>query len=157
MSSSPSSPPAGTSSRPSSPAFSSESPARSRWHYEMSDGSLTIGDTRFGMTPIGTFSPEHQTWLWAWANEDFPEVARAGSRRIQGLHAVTGFRVFLDPGVGASPSDAQDFAALAVHQLGAIGFFRCPSGGPELYLAVHESGGPGAAPNPPRDRCSESP
>ena len=112
------------------------------WQYEMADGSLTIGETRFGMTPVGTFSPGYQSWLWAWANEDFPEAARAASRRIQALHAVTGFRVFLDPGIGASSADAQNFAALAVHQLGAIGFFRCPSEGtaPVLYLAVHEPG-----------------
>lgn len=113
----------------------------SRWQYEMSDRSLMIGDTRFGMTAIGTFSAEYQSWLWAWANEDFPEVVRADSCRVQGLHAITGFRVFLDPGIGASQADAQDFAALAVHQLGAIGLFRCPGTGHELYLAVHESGG----------------
>src|SRR5436853_525571 len=51
-----------------------------RWSYELAAGSLTIGDTRFGMTPIGTFSPAHQSWLWAWANEDFPEAARGASR-----------------------------------------------------------------------------
>ena len=110
----------------------------SRWDYDMEDGSLTLGNMRFGMTPIGTFSAEFQSWLWAWANEDFPEAARADSRRVQGLHAVTGFRVFLELGAAASSSDAQDFTALAVHHLGAIGFFRCPSDGPVLFLAVHE-------------------
>src|SRR5262249_15115072 len=98
-----------------------------RWSYDMADCSLTIGDERFSMTPVGTHSPEYQTWLWAWANEDFPPVAREASRRLQALHAVTGFRVFLDQGIGASSADAQDFAALAVHQLGAIGVFRSPS------------------------------
>lgn len=115
----------------------------SRWHYEMAHGSLTIGDTRFGMTLIGTFSPQYQSWLWAWANDDFPISARVASRQVQGLHAVTGFRVFLDEGVGASPADALDFVALAVHQLGAIGFFCCPSEGPALYLAVHDPKAPG--------------
>jgi uncharacterized protein DUF6882 len=111
-----------------------------RWHYEMADGSLVIGDTDFGMTPIGTHSPAFESWLWAWANEDFPEVARAKSREIQGLHSATGFKAFLDPGIKASAADAQDFATLAVHQLGAIAFFRCPSedAAPVLYLAVHE-------------------
>jgi hypothetical protein len=47
-----------------------------RWFYEMAVGSLTIGDTRFGMTPIGTYSAAHQSWLWAWANEAFPPVAK---------------------------------------------------------------------------------
>jgi hypothetical protein len=110
----------------------------SPWCYEMQDGSLTIGDNRFGMTPIGSFSPQYQTWLWAWANEGFPLSARDSSRRIQGLHAVTGFQVFLDPGITASAADALDFVALAVHQLGAISFFRSPSDAAVLYLAVHE-------------------
>jgi hypothetical protein len=113
-----------------------------RWFYEMADGTLTVGDSLFGMTPIGTHSSAHNSWLWAWANEDFPAVARTASARIQSLHTVTGFRVFVDPGVKASSADAQDFTALAVHILGAIGFFRCPSDGskPVLYLAVHEMG-----------------
>jgi hypothetical protein len=118
-----------------------------RWSYDMADCSLTIGDERFSMTPVGTHSPEYQTWLWAWANEDFPPIAREASRRLQALHAVTGFRVFLDPGIGASSADAQDFAALAVHHLGAIGVFRSTSDGPTLYLAVHERGSD--APNEP--------
>lgn len=121
-------------------AFEQQVARSDRWHYDMADGSLTIGSTRFAMTPIGTFSPEYQSWLWAWANEDFPDTARAASRRIQGLHAVTGFRVFLEPGIGASFADAQDLAMLAVHQLEAIGLFRCPSDGPVLYLAVRGLG-----------------
>jgi hypothetical protein len=110
------------------------------WSYDLADCSLTIGGERFPMTPVGTHSAEYQTWLWAWANEDFPPRAREAARPLQALHARTGFRVFLDPGIGASAKDAQDFTALAVHQLGAIGFFRSPSDGPTLYLAVHERG-----------------
>ena len=91
-------------------------------------------------TEIGSYSLRTQTWLWAWANEDFSPAAREASRRLQALHALTGFRVFVDPGIGASSADAQDFAALAVHQLEAIGFFRSPSDGPTLYLVVHERG-----------------
>lgn len=110
----------------------------SQWSYGMAVRSLMIGDVRFPMTPIGTFNPENQSWLWAWANESFPEQARDDSRRIQGLHTVTGFRVFTDPGIGASPNDAEDFVALAAHHLGAIGFFRCSTEEALLYLAVHE-------------------
>lgn len=109
-----------------------------RWSYDLQDGSLTIGSEQFPVTAVGTYSEEYQTWLWAWANEEFPEAARAAARQLQSLHTLTGFRVFIDPGIDASSADAQDFAALAVHQLGAIGFFREASGSPTLYLAVHE-------------------
>lgn len=110
------------------------------WTYDLRDCSLTIGSERFGVTPVGTHSLEYQTWLWAWANKDFPEAARTVSRQLQSLHTVTGFRVFIDEGIEASSADAQDFTALAVHQLGAIGFFREASDSPTLYLAVHEPG-----------------
>jgi hypothetical protein len=108
------------------------------WNYDLRDCSLTFGSARFPMTPVGTYSPEYETWLWAWANEEFPEIARVASREIQSLHSVTGFRVFIDPGIPASSDDAEDLTALAVHQLGAIGFFREASSSPTLYLAVHE-------------------
>jgi hypothetical protein len=106
------------------------------WFYEMTDGSLTIGDTRFGMTPIGTYS--HQSWLWAWANEEFPPMAKESAAAVRNLYAVTGFRVFIEPGIPASPEDAMSFVAFAVHQLGAVAMFRSQSDGPALYLAVFE-------------------
>ena len=85
------------------------------------------------MTPVGTHSPEYQSWLWAWANEDFPPVARDAARRLQALHTMTGFRVFLDPGIAASAADAEDFAGWPFIARGD-GFFRSPSDGPTLYL-----------------------
>src|SRR5262245_20201752 len=69
------------------------------WSYELDDCSLTIGDKRFAMTPIGTHSAKQQTWLWAWANEEFPKKARNAARGLQRLHNVTGFRVFLCEGI----------------------------------------------------------
>jgi hypothetical protein len=98
-------------------------PTGSQWSYDMENMTLTIGLTHFPMTPIGTFSAQHQTWLWAWANEDFPQRAREAAREIQSLYAATGFRVFIDPGINASTNDAQDFVALAVTSLPRSAFF----------------------------------
>ncbi len=108
------------------------------WAYDMADCSLSIGRQRFGMTPIGTYSQQYGSWLWAWTNGDFPPLAREAARRLQSLHTITGFRVFLDEGISASLGDAEDFTALAVHALEAIAFFRSISDGTTLYLAVHE-------------------
>ena len=112
--------------------------ANAPWFYDMADCSLRIGNELFRMTPIGTFSAEHKSWLWAWANEQFPMIARERSKQIQRLYESTGFRVFLDPGIKASAKDAQDFTALSVHELEANGFFRTTSSEPIVYLAVHE-------------------
>lgn len=109
-----------------------------RWFYDLADNSLTLGALRFRITAVGTYSPEYETWLWAWANPDYPETAREASRRIQSLYSITGFRVFTTEGIEASSTDAQDLSAMAIHQLDSIGLFKCPSDGPTLYLAVHE-------------------
>jgi len=76
----------------------------------------------------------------AWANDEFPPSAKEASARIQALHGTTGFGVFIQPGLAASASDADDFVALAVHTLDARGFVRCPSedDGPTLFLSVHD-------------------
>ena len=107
-----------------------------QWLYNLDDCTLCVGNQSFPITPIGTYSAEQQSWLWAWANEEFPAAAREASERIQLLHTITGFRIFVSPGTGSSTSDADDFAALAVHCIGAIGLFRVP-GNPTLLLAVH--------------------
>lgn len=121
-------------------AFNVRISSARQWAYEMADGTLTIGETCYPMIPIGTFSPAYQTWLWAWANEEFPDRAREASRFLQDLQWITGFRIFLTPGFPATASKVNDFLALAVHQLDATGFFRCESDGPTLYMAVQEPG-----------------
>jgi hypothetical protein len=110
-----------------------------QWWYDLPTRTLTVGSAAFAITAIGTHSGEQQSWLWAWANESFPEHVRAESAALKRLFERTGFRVFTDPGLPASADDAQDLTAFAVHELSALAFFRCPAdGGPTLYLAVHE-------------------
>jgi len=101
--------------------------------------AITICGIRHPMTPLGRFSPVYKSWLWAWANEEFPARACEASRHLRGLYELTGFRIFLSPGFPATGNDVNDLRAAAVHQLTAIGFFRCTSDGPTLYLAVHEA------------------
>lgn len=107
------------------------------WSYDLHTLTMQLGDRAFPITPVGSHSPQYETWLWAWANDDYPAPAREASRQLQSLHDHTGFKVFINKGIAASTLDAQDFTACAVHVLGAIGFFRAPSTGPTLYLAVH--------------------
>jgi hypothetical protein len=110
--------------------------AAATFSYDLNDCSLTLGEEHFTIIPVGTHNASLQTWLWAWANDSFPPAARESSRRLQGLFQTTGFRVFLDPGITATSTDAQDFTAIAVHHVNAIGFFRKTSNDVTLYLAI---------------------
>lgn len=116
-----------------------------RWQCELAEGTLSFDGMIFGITPVGTYSEAEQTWLWAWANESLPQKARETSRPIQALFDRTGFRVFVDAGLPATASDAEDLTAMALHELGATGLFRIPSEGLTLYLAVHATVDPGDA------------
>lgn len=55
------------------------------------------------------------------------------------LHTLTGFKVFLDPGIAASAVDADDLAPLAAHQLEAIGVCKSTSNNTTLYMSVHSN------------------
>lgn len=117
--------------------FTSMLPVDAQWHYDLDTARLRIGNHEFPITAIGTHNDQHQTWLWAWANESFSAAARDASGATKSLYDVTGFKVFAEVGIDASSGDAQDLTACAIHALDAIGFYRCPSDA-TLYLAVHE-------------------
>lgn len=109
-----------------------------RWDYDLDAGTLRLGDEQFAITVAGTYSAKYESWLWGWANEDFPATARENSARLKQLHDLTGFRVFAEPGTSATSVDAQVFTALAIHLLDGLGLFRVPgeNDGPTLYFAV---------------------
>lgn len=120
-------------------AFNERLEPNAEWSYDFESSSLTVGPKGFRITAIGTQNSVDQTWLWAWANEGFPASARDAASQIKSLYELTGFKVFDDPGIAANPSDAEDLAACAVHQLDAVGLFLSPHEDTTLYLAVHES------------------
>ena len=108
------------------------------WHYDLDVNLLRVGGTDYRITAIGTHNQDLQTWLWAWANDTFPDAARSASSTTKSLFDITGFNVFTDDGINATSHDAQDLSACAMHVLGAVGLYRCP-GEATLYLAVHQS------------------
>ena len=110
---------------------------QSEWFYDLDHSSIHFGPLTFGITVIGSFSEEQQSWLWGWANETFPAHTREQSRQIAELEQITGFKIFSQPGFSASSTDAQDLMCLAVHVLGANAFFRAETEGTWIYFAVN--------------------
>lgn len=106
------------------------------WSFDIDQATIRLNDHVFPVTPIGSFSEPHETWLWGWANESFPDAARNTSRQLQSLYKLTGFRVFADEGINATSSEAQDLATIAIHELGAAAEFRYQENGLMTYIAV---------------------
>lgn len=110
------------------------------WSFDIDQGTFSLNEQAFPMTPIGSFSEAHQTWLWAWANDSFPDAARDASRQLQSLYKRTGFRVFADEAIKATADEAEDLATLANHELGAVAEFRYQENGLMTYIAVLGNG-----------------
>jgi hypothetical protein len=117
----------------------------SRWWFEQETQVLQFFDERDALRleadiiDIGSFSPQSNTWLWAWANVSVLPALREKSGKIKELEAVTGYALFGDANTfEADGPMAWELAALAVKHLGAMGCYRAPSstGGPHSFLAI---------------------
>ncbi|WP_122422487.1 DUF6882 domain-containing protein [Pseudomonas viridiflava] len=89
---------------------------------------------------IGSFSPRHGSWLWAWSNPTVLTALREKALPLKQLQAISGAECF-----GAEQaiqledeSMAWELAAVAVHHLNALGCYRAPtsSDGPVIFLAI---------------------
>ncbi|WP_263223915.1 DUF6882 domain-containing protein [Pseudomonas alabamensis] len=91
---------------------------------------------------IGSFSPNHSSWKWAWSNPSIPEPLRERALVLKELEASTGMDFFGEEGTLSleDESMAWQLAAIAVQHLGALGCYRAASSGdaPTVYLALTE-------------------
>ncbi|QXI30725.1 DUF6882 domain-containing protein [Pseudomonas vanderleydeniana] len=89
---------------------------------------------------IGSFSPRHSTWKWAWGNPSVPQALREKALPLKELQTITGFDLFASEEAIAleDESMAWELTALAVQHLGALGCYRAPStpDGPTVFLAI---------------------
>jgi hypothetical protein len=102
-----------------------------RWDYDQAKGELVFSNggvvaVRANFELVGTLSTTSDTWLWAWANlHDLPGVrqritaVRERGEREDWPHLTV-------PKWPADLCDAEGLVAVAVHVLGARGFYRTP-------------------------------
>lgn len=90
----------------------------------------------FEVTCVGTWSPNSNTWMWAWVNKSMTPEVRHDSERLKELKEVTGFGAFENPGFECDEAMAYENVAFAVHQLDALGMYRIPGERSHLYLAI---------------------
>lgn len=86
--------------------------------------------------PIGTYSRETETWLWAWANESFTPDLREKSERLKSLQEITGKKRFAIRKFASSERKAWRWSALAVKHLDAQGCYRVPADNLLVFLAL---------------------
>jgi len=111
-----------------------------QWHYDLEDCTLVLSGARgtrtYQITPVATYVREAKEWLWAWANDRFPDVARQRAQRLRELYVETHYRIFDLPAFDLAEEEIGEICALAVSHLGASGVFKCESDSAVLCLAV---------------------
>jgi hypothetical protein len=115
-----------------------------RWWFDQDTEQLQFHDSAGNVAivanviPIGSFSPNSNTWKWAWCNESLTSSLRKKSLPLKQLESITGFKVF----VSEEPCKADEYiawelAALGVMHLKAMGCYRAPSSnGLQSFLAI---------------------
>ncbi len=118
-----------------------------RWWFDQQSAKLQFFDVNdrlaveADVVGIGSFSPKSSSWKWAWSNPTFLPELREKALPLKRLEVFTGFDLFGNEGTFsiAGESMAWELAAMAVHQLGALGCYRAPApvlDGPHTYLAI---------------------
>lgn len=88
------------------------------------------------VTPLGTFSSETATWLWAWANDSFLPALREKATRLKKLSDKTGKPHFAQRRIKATEIRAWRLAGICVKHLRAQGCYRIPTDDVYVFLAL---------------------
>ena len=118
-----------------------------RWWFEQESATLQFFDrndrlaVEADVIGIGSFSSKSSSWKWGWSNPTFTPELREKALPLKRLQACTGFDLFGNEGTFSISGEAMawELAAMAVHQLGALGCYRALASspdGPHTYLAI---------------------
>ena len=97
------------------------------------DGKVEL---EFIVVPVGPWSGESNSWMWAWANDSVTEGLRLKAAKIKELSDITGNDIFNDEAFEADEYMAQQLTAAAVHHLDALGIYIAPYDKLKTFLAL---------------------
>ena len=121
-------------------SFSSEVEGFEEWHYSLDDLSLEFKNhsesKKYEIIPIGTYSPERNSFLWAWANEDFAGSIADSALALKELESEFGFRAFSSKGFPCKQNDLDEILAISMYGLKGRTVFKEKSNNPWLFLCV---------------------
>jgi len=122
-------------------AFAAAIKSFERWHIDAEMCHLQFSNSKgqtktFAITPIATYLPEPEDWVWAWANDAFPVLSGIKSARVKALSLKTGYKIFEAACIRASLSDIDELCALALHELNGLAIFKIKDQSPWCFHVV---------------------
>ncbi len=103
-----------------------------RWHFDAETDTIRFFDSPTGETVVadvtitGSFSKKSDTWLWAWANQNYAESARAAMNPVRVFGEVRGIEQFQNGHWSAEEVDAWEVTQIAADLLGASAIYCAP-------------------------------
>ena len=91
--------------------------------YFLRDNTLEV---KAKIIPIGSCSAEFETWEWAWADDVFPDVLRAKSKKLKELEYMTGFEMFGSETIQIDEDMVWEITAMALELWGSEGAYKAP-------------------------------
>ena len=91
--------------------------------YFLRDDTLEV---KAKITPIGSCSAEVETWVWAWADDAFPDNLRMKSEKLKELESMTGFEMFSSESIQVDEDMVWEITAMALELLGSEGAYKAP-------------------------------
>lgn len=90
----------------------------------------------FRVMCLGSMSNQSETWMWAWANESFPEEVRKDSVELKNLKTTLGLDFFEIPVFECNDEMAYVLTAISCNHLDMMGTYRVPTQNGYIVLGV---------------------
>lgn len=88
------------------------------------------------IVPIGSFNSDNNTWMWAWANEAFPENLQLKSAQLKQLEEITSFEMFGNEMAEIDEDMTWEIAGMALNLLNFKGVYRGPANNTQYFYAM---------------------
>ena len=110
------------------------------WYYTQASEVLRLySDDKeifFKYIPVGTYSRNTNTWLWAWSNKDSVEPRKLRTLKIKELGEQLKFENLTNHHFEGDEYIGWELTSISFHQLGGIGTYRVVSDHLEIYFIL---------------------
>lgn len=112
------------------------------WFYNQSSETLRLHsddkEIYFRYIPVGTFSLNTNTWLWAWANEDSVEPRKFRTLKVKEFGEKKNYGNLSTAQIDGDKYTGWESTAIAFDIIGAIGTYRVITEHLEKYFLLTE-------------------
>ncbi|MGX5174336.1 DUF6882 domain-containing protein [Aliikangiella sp. IMCC44653] len=88
--------------------------------------------------PIGSYNSDSKTWMWAWANEAFPDSLREKSAQLKQLEELTGYEMFGNEMAEIDEDMTWEIAGMSLYLLEYQGVYRGPANNTQYFYALDQ-------------------